>query len=125
MTTQQTQAENGISHVDSRGRVGREAVGLLLLSLGVLGVLLALATWHWLAALIAAHVGLIACGVIARRTSSSRFKQDLGTIVACSSCGGLIPVLFGVAPTLGWLAVSLLAVAAGLWLSSSRVDEEA
>jgi len=129
VTTQQPQPSNDdpvVATTDITGsvlpdaKIGREAFGLLLLSFGVLGGLGALGALHWTAGLSAALVGLCASGVLVRRNSKRRWQQDAGAIAAFSGYAGQTAVLFYLLPPLGWLAISILAVAAGLWLSSDE-----
>lgn len=129
VTTQQPQPSNDdpiVATTDITGsvlpdaKIGREAFGFLLLSFGVLGGLGALGALHWAAGLSAALVGLCTSGVLVRRNSKRRWQQDAGAIAAFSSYAGQTAVLFYLLPPLGWLAISLLAVAAGLWLSSDE-----
>lgn len=125
VTTQQSQpstddpADNtGPAHSDTK--VGREVLGLLLLSFGALGGLGALGALHWTAGLSAAFIGLCAAGVLVRRNSTPRWQQDTGAIAAFSGYAGQTAVLFYLLPPLGWLAVSALVAAAGLWLSGAE-----
>ncbi|MEU1273517.1 hypothetical protein [Streptomyces sp. NPDC005799] len=129
MTTQRTQPSNDdpvVATTDITGpvlpdaKIGREAFGLLLLSFGVLGGLGALGTLHWAAGLSAALIGLCASGVLVRRNSKHRWQQDVGAITAFGGYAGQTAVLFYLLPPLGWLAISILAVAAGLWMSSAE-----
>ncbi|WP_143052049.1 hypothetical protein [Streptomyces sp. 2131.1] len=128
MTTQRTQPSNDdpvVAPTDSTGpvasdKVGREALGLLLLSFGVLGGLGALGALHWTAGLSAALIGLCLSGVLVRRNSKPRWQQDAGAIAAFAGYAGQTAVLFYLLPPLGWLAVSALVAAAGLWLSSAE-----
>ncbi|MFE4579449.1 hypothetical protein [Streptomyces chartreusis] len=129
MTTQQAQPSNDDPAVDTTDitgavltatKVGREAFGLSLLSFGVLGGLGALGALHWTAGLSAALIGLCASGVLVRRHSNYRWQQDAGAIAAFAGYTGQTAVLFHLLPPLGWLAVSALMIASGLWLSSSE-----
>ncbi|MFF4543633.1 hypothetical protein ACFY1J_05210 [Streptomyces sp. NPDC001406] len=125
MTTQQPQPSNddptGITgSVLPDAKIGREAFGLLLLSFGVLGGLGALGALHWAAGLSAALVGLCASGVAVRRNSKQRWQQDVGAMAAFTAYAGQTALLFYLLAPLGWLAASLLAVAAGLRLSSDE-----
>ncbi|MFE7072576.1 hypothetical protein ACFU96_21095 [Streptomyces sp. NPDC057620] len=128
MTTQRTQPSTDDSVVASTDitesvlsdKVGREALGLLLVSFGVLGGLGALVALHWTAGLSAALIGLCASGVLVRRNSTRRWQQDAGAIAAFSGYAGQVAVLFYLLPPLGWLAVSVLVVATGLWISSAE-----
>ncbi|MZE53588.1 hypothetical protein GTY86_20375 [Streptomyces sp. SID5770] len=103
-------------------RVGRETLGLPLLSFGVLGVLAALGALHWLAGLSAALIGLCAIGITIRRRAKRRWQQDAGAVAAFAGYAGQTAALFIVLPPLGWMSVSALGVAAGLWLSSSTSE---
>ncbi|MEU6460319.1 hypothetical protein [Streptomyces sp. NPDC046976] len=123
MTTQQPQPSNdapagatGVALPDAK--IGREAFGLVLLSFGVLGGLGALSALHWAAGLSAGLTGLCAGGVVVRRNSNRRWQQDAGSMVAFTAYAGQTALLFYLLPPLGWLAVSFLVLAAGLWLSS-------
>ncbi|MEU5978417.1 hypothetical protein [Streptomyces sp. NPDC047315] len=126
MTTQRTQPPDGDSAAGTTEsecpgtKIGREALGLLLLSFGALGGLGALGALHWTAGLSAALVGLCVGGVLARRSAQRRWQQDSGAIAAFCGYAGQTAVLFHLAPPLGWLAVSVLAVAVGFWLSSAE-----
>ncbi|MEV8344564.1 hypothetical protein [Streptomyces niveus] len=128
MTTQRTQPSHDdpvVAATDITGsvlseKVGREALGLLLLSFGVLGVLGALGALHWTAGLSAALIGLCVSGVLIRRTSTRRWQQDAGAIGAFSGYAGQTAVLFYLLPPLGWLAVSALVAAVGFWISSAE-----
>ncbi|WP_454315407.1 hypothetical protein [Streptomyces phaeoluteigriseus] len=129
MTTQRTQPSNDdpvVATTDITGlvlpdaKVGREALGLLLLSFGVLGGLGALGALHWTAGLSAALLGLCASGVLVRRNAKARWQQDAGAIAAFAGYAGQAAVLFYLLPPLGWLAVSALVAAAGFWLSSAE-----
>jgi hypothetical protein len=101
-------------------KIGREALGLLLLSFGLLGGVGALGALHWMAGLSAVLIGLCASGVVARRNSKQRWQQDAGAMVAFAAYAGQTALLFYLLQPLGWLAVSALGVAAGLWLSSGE-----
>jgi hypothetical protein len=101
-------------------KIGREAFGLLLLSFGVLGGLGALGALHWVAGLSAALIGLCGSGVVVRRNSKQRWQQDAGAMVAFAAYAGQTALLFYLLQPLGWLAVSSLGIAAGLWLSSDE-----
>ena len=128
VTTQRTQPSSDdpvVATTDITGsvlseKVGKEAFGLFLLSFGVLGGLGALGVLHWTAGLSAALIGLCATGVLVRRNSKLRWQQDAGAIAAFSGYAGQTAVLFYLLPPLGWLAVSALVAAAGLWLSSAE-----
>lgn len=135
VTTQQPEPSNGeASFVDARAntemvrpagpdaRVGREAFGILLLSFGLLGGLATLSALHWLAGLSAAFIGLCTSGIAVRRHAKARWQQDTGAIVAFAGYAGQTTILFVLLQPLGWLSVSLLGVAAGLWLSSSATE---
>lgn len=100
------------------GKIGREAFALLLLSFGALGCLGALGALHWAAGLSAALIGMCAGGVVVRRSSKVRWQQDIGAMVAFAAYAGQTALLFYLLQPLGWLAVSALGIAAGLWLSS-------
>ncbi|MGW0885903.1 hypothetical protein [Streptomyces sp. NPDC002671] len=125
MTTQQPQPSNddptGITgSVLPDSEIGREVFGLLLLSFGVLGGLGALGALHWAAGPSAALIGLCVSGVVVYRNSKRRWQQDAGAIAAFTAYAGQTALLFHLLPPLGWLAVSLLAVTAGLWMSSDE-----
>ncbi|MFK0159139.1 hypothetical protein ACIQVK_44600 [Streptomyces sp. NPDC090493] len=128
MTTQRTQPSNDdpiVATSDITGpvvsdKVGREALGLVLLSFGVLGGLGALGSLHWTAGLSAALLGLCAGGILVRRNSKPRWQQDAGAIAAFAGYAGQTAVLFYLLPPLGWLAVSALVAVAGLWMSSAE-----
>ncbi|MFK0279533.1 hypothetical protein ACIQVL_03530 [Streptomyces sp. NPDC090499] len=128
MTTQQPQPSNDapVASTDITGpvlpdaKIGRESFGLVLLSFGALGGLGALGALHWVAGLSAALTGLCASGIVVRRSSKQRWQQDAGAMVAFAAYAGQTALLFYLLQPLGWLAVSVLGVAAGLWLSSDE-----
>ncbi|MFJ2745331.1 hypothetical protein ACIO3O_37370 [Streptomyces sp. NPDC087440] len=97
--------------------VAREAAGLLLTAVGVLGVLVALSSLHWAAGLIAAAAGMTSSGLIVRR-SPSRLARLAGTGAAVTGYGVLTGCAFSYSDPLGWLAASLAAGVAGIWLAS-------
>ncbi|MFI5990269.1 hypothetical protein ACIBAC_00245 [Streptomyces sp. NPDC051362] len=101
-------------------KVGREAFGLLVFSCGVFGVLAALGALHWVAGLSAALIGACVAGVVVRRHSKQRWQQDAGAMFAFAAYAGETALLFYLLQPLGWLAVSALGIAAGLWLSSDE-----
>ncbi|MGW3626276.1 hypothetical protein [Streptomyces sp. NPDC000880] len=97
--------------------VAREATGLLLLSLGALGVLAALGAIHWAVGLTTAMAGLIVAG-ISLRPSPKLWQRRLATAAALVGYVGLTTCVFVAYTPLGWLAVSLAVAGTGLMLAS-------
>jgi hypothetical protein len=103
--------------------LAREAAGLCLTALGALGVLVALGALHWAAGLSAAMAGLLTAGITARPTPDApRWTHRLRGAACITGYGGLTGCAFTLLAPLGWIATSLGAVLAGLWLAS-RDDE--
>ncbi|MFI1532061.1 hypothetical protein [Streptomyces griseus] len=103
----------------------REAAGLLLTTLGVLGVLAALSTIHWAAGLSATMGGIFAAGLLATPKADAPPAVHALRVGAClTGYGGLTACAFILSAPLGWIGVALAVAALGWWLSTGETADE-
>ncbi|WP_328491294.1 hypothetical protein [Streptomyces zaomyceticus] len=104
--------------------LAREAAGLCITALGVLGVLVALGALHWAAGLSAAMGGLLAAALLLRpRPDAPRSAHVLRWAVCGIGYSGLTGCAFALCVPLGWIGISLAAAAAGWWLATGQATE--
>ncbi len=101
----------------SQQALAREGAGLLVLSLGLLGALIALGAIHWALSAVTAMAGLIVAGVLIR-SSPKPWLRTLGAVSAVAGYWGMAVCAYVLYAPLGLLVASLIAVAAGLVLIS-------
>ncbi|CAM5654429.1 hypothetical protein GCM10010261_63840 [Streptomyces pilosus] len=103
--------------------LAREAAGLCLTALGVLGVLVALGALHWAAALNAAMTGLIIAGrLTVPKPSAPRRAHVLRWAVCGVGYIGATACAFVLCAPIGWLYIAVAAIAAGLWLATRESE---
>lgn len=100
----------------------REIGGLCLVSSGVFGALAALASMHWIIVPATVYASVAVLSVLSKpRTEAgrrlARCSQIAVTVVGYCS---LLAVAFRLGAPIGWLGVSISAVAVGLWLASDE-----
>ncbi|MER7951954.1 hypothetical protein ABTY59_31645 [Streptomyces sp. NPDC096079] len=106
--------------------LAREAAGLCLTPLGVLGVLVALGSLHWAAGLSAAMGGVLAAAVLLPpQPDASRQAHVVRWAAGLTGYGGLTGCAFALCAPVGWIGVSLAVTAAGWWLATSQAVEGA
>ncbi|WP_181801461.1 hypothetical protein [Streptomyces shenzhenensis] len=105
--------------------LAREAAGLFLTVLGLLGVLVALGALHWAAGLSAAMAGLLATGILMRPKPDAAPWAHLARAAVCLlGYGGLTGCAFALSIPLGWIGVALPVVLLGLWLTTREHEDE-
>lgn len=105
--------------------LAREAAGLLLTALGVLGVLVALSTIHWAVGLSATMSGILAAGLLATPKTDAPPAANALRVGAClTGYGGLTACAFALSTPLGWIGVALAVAALGWWLSTGETADE-
>ncbi|MBB4902529.1 hypothetical protein [Streptomyces griseomycini] len=103
--------------------LAREAAGLCLTALGVLGVLVALGALHWAAALNAVMIGLIVAGwLITPKPDAPRRVHVLRWAVCGVGYSGVTACAFVLYAPAGWLYIALAVTAAGLWLATHESE---
>lgn len=103
--------------------LAREAAGLCLTALGVLGVLVALGTLHWAAALHVAMSGIAIAGwLITPKPDAPRRAHALRWTACGVGYSGGAACVFVLCAPVGWLYIALAVTAAGLWLATRESE---
>ncbi|MEV7512060.1 hypothetical protein AB0O57_29300 [Streptomyces sp. NPDC091201] len=97
--------------------LAREAIGVLLLTLGASGALAALGAIHWAVSLVAVTAGVLVAGVALRR-SATPWQRQAGTAAAFGGLVGMAATAFIAFPPLGWLLLSVSVCAVGAALAT-------
>ncbi|MFM9629844.1 MULTISPECIES: hypothetical protein [Streptomyces] len=106
--------------------LAREAAGLCLTALGVLGVLVALGALHWAAGLSAVMCAILALGVLIVPKPDGPRRAHVTRLTLCIvGYGGLTGCTFVLNVALGWVDVALAVTGIGLWLTTDRESEGA
>ncbi|MFE1206312.1 hypothetical protein ACFW5V_32015 [Streptomyces sp. NPDC058762] len=103
--------------------LAREAAGLCLTAVGVLGVLVALGALHWAVGLNAACGGIIAVGILLTPKPDAPRSVHILRWAACGVgyCGAAVSS-FVACPPVGWLYVALAVAATGFWLATRESE---
>uniref|UniRef100_UPI003F495044 hypothetical protein n=1 Tax=Streptomyces sp. CA-136453 TaxID=3240050 RepID=UPI003F495044 len=104
-------------------RLARELAGLLLVATGVSGVTTAMYALHPLAGRGLVSLVLMSFGAwtLLQRPRRGRLALGIGVLACTGGAAIALLVLWALSPAIGLAALSLGAVAVGLWLTSGEV----